>query len=543
MRIADYVAALNLDTRKAEGKLRKFDGEARRSSKQSVGLIAKNRAALASLAAVAIPAAVIGGLVALVRNASKLETALVGVQKTTGLTDIEINRLKLSIFKLGAELPVSINNLLEISKVAGQLGIVGAADIAKFTEAFAKLEIASDRTISGELGAQSFARFLANTDEAIKNADKVGSAFTLLGNESKLTEGQLLATALEISKIARTYKLSADEVLGLATTFTELSIQPEVARTVLTRFFRAVEVGVTDGKGLPELRKVTKLTTDEIRTLAKEDPAKIFIKFARGIQEARDAGKNINKELKALGLGGTIAATAISAVSAQADNLEKKIADSSRAYTENVALNEESALASKTFSAELTKLGNSFVNLGDAIAGTGLLSALSAIVSTTGDVITVLSHAIRLAKELFDINIIKTADEARSGLSENQLLAQRRTNIAAGKGLSITQIRELIARGGQAIESGEFVGELEKRGLFEGTDLGGLLREARAKKRAQQISDSASAINGVGLQGAQGAQTEVNISNDIKVEAPNPSQAGNEISRITQADIALGQGT
>src|SRR5210317_782277 len=72
------------------------------------------------------------GLTAALYAGATLEADMIGVAKTTGLASDEVKNLKDELLDFSTKNAVTISSLGEISKVAGQLKIKGAADIAKF---------------------------------------------------------------------------------------------------------------------------------------------------------------------------------------------------------------------------------------------------------------------------------------------------------------------------------------------------------------------------------------------------------------------------
>lgn len=558
-RIADYVADLELNTRGANRQLKGFD----RTAKDTAGVVAGRFGVVGStlnknLAAGAIVAGG-AGLIGLAKNAAALEEGFVGVQKTTDFTDDQINNLKRSLLDLGTQLPVNTSQLIEIAKVAGQLGLAdqGVAGIAKFTEAFAKLEIASDRTISGELGAQQFARFLENSGAGVESVEEIASAVTFLGNTSKLTEGQLLQTALEVSKVSRAFNLTAGDVLGLSTAFTELAVQPEVARTTTLRFFRAVEDASLAGKGLEELSKVTGLTAEQINDLRQTNPTEILTSFAKGIRTSRDNGVSLNKELKALGLNGTIVFSALSALASSTELVDQKVQGANKAIQENTALNNEVRRASQTFNAEVIKLSNSFVSLGDSLAGSGLIGFLSDVVSRLSEGVQVAGLLVRKFKEVGEFE--PTRSRGQEGFSQAEINRQatlsrniansinRNPDFGGGIQGLINNASPLLTGGG----AGAFIQRAEELGLLT-DDLRQQIRDLRlvtsganiaepelARIRARRFAELGIATN---PNAASGTNNNVQVQNDISVTSPNPQQAGNEVGRAVARDVALAVG-
>lgn len=541
-RVADYVADLELDTKRANTRLRSFDRDARDTGKQIAGRFGIVGTTLAKNLAVGGVVGAGVGLLALAKNAAALEEGFIGVQKTTDFTDDEINTLKRSLFELGSQVPVNIKQLIDIAKVAGQLGLgkEGVAGIKRFTEAFAKLEIASDRTVSGELGAQQFARFLDNSGAGIDKAEEIVSAFTALGNESKLTEGQLLKLAVELAKTSKTFGLTAQQVLGLSTTLIELGVQPEVARTSFVRFFRAVDTAKKTGENLKQLSKITGLTSKEFLNLQKTNPSKLIVAFAEGLSRADKEGVSFNKELKDLGLGGSEAFTVLTALASGSERLAEKIALANSAYRENTALNKEVTSASKSFNSQVKILNNNFSNLGDSLAGSGLIGLLSSMVSQLSEGVTISGQLVREFKEIGEFEPVRLIGQ--EGFSQAEINEQARKardlansisqNPNLGGGISGLIDRKAPILTGSGV--GAFVQRAEQLGIVSDENRG-RIRDLRA----EQFSNRQNGLNSSGSSGGN----NVEVKNNINIQSTDPVLAGQEVGRAVAQDVSLAVGT
>ena len=111
----------------------------------------------------------------------QFETGLVGVGKTTGISGNNLKQLGQSTIELSKSMRgISTKKLLELSGVAGQMGISDSKSILKFASTLAMLEKASD--IQGEEGASSIARMLKITGEGPLTVDRFASSLVGLGN-------------------------------------------------------------------------------------------------------------------------------------------------------------------------------------------------------------------------------------------------------------------------------------------------------------------------------------------------------------------------
>jgi len=555
---ADYTASIKLNANDGIRGLRNFDAAAKRTGDRAERRFDRLGDSIGSSLRSKISFAAVGaGLTALALNAAKLEQRFNGVRKTTGLTSDQINGLKENLLDFSQQVPVTVDNLGEIATVAGQLGIQGVNDISKFTRVFAQLQIASDNTISGELGAQQFARFLDLSGAGVDSASRIASAFTELGNTSKFTEGQLLSTALEVSKISRSFNISAESTLGLAAAFTELSIQPEVARSTVLRFFEAVNKASLDGEGIDELSSITGLTAERIDDLRKTKPEQLLAIFAKGMADAQEEGRSLTDELKELGLSGIVVNASLKALSQNSERLTEQTDKASKASAENTALAEEAAVAAGTLTAEWIKTKNSFVALGDSLASSGLLDFLK--------------QALRLVRQINESlgGLIERVPERIQQIANGQLVAPRgeaipNTPLQNARAEEFNARREseeevapqasqrTISSLAKEIAADIVRREAEARRNGEELDLSGEREELRRLIRGEISQDEFLTDNARNLQQDSRIVPEQTINNSTSNEttnnitvntevttADNPSQAANVIDNRTKSAIQL----
>ncbi len=374
--IAEYYASLKLDTSKALGAIQGFE--------RKIDSVGKKLEDVGGSLTKKVTLPIIGGFVAAIKGAGDLEAGMIGVQKTTGLANGEITNLKKSFLSFGGENAVSVGSLVETAKVAGQLGLESAAEIEKFTKTFAKLEIASDRTVQGELGATAFAKFIDLSGESIDAAEGIASSITALGNTSKTNEGRILSTSQQIVKSTARFGLGAANILGIATALDEVGVEAEVSGSTLQKFYNELDIATKSGSENQSLfAKTTGLSVDEIKKLQKTDPSKILLKFVDGLNKINKDGGDTASLLKDLRLGEIRTSGALQALAANSDKVANKMRLANEALIANTALNDEAKAANRGFNASMTRMGNSFLALGDAIGESGLLDAITGIIGKT----------------------------------------------------------------------------------------------------------------------------------------------------------------
>ena len=285
-----------------------------------------------------------------------VEQGFINVRKTTGLALKDIEK---SIFGISKRIPVSIQMLNEIAGAAGQLGVKGKQNIEKFTETFAKLQIASD--VKGEDGAKAIARILTVTGDGVKTIDKFSSALVDLGNNSAAGEAEILGIATAISTSTSMFKLGSANVLGISAALKSLGQKDQAAGTVLGRVFAAIDKSIrSGGRPLQQLIALTGKTQEELAKQFDTDSAGLFTELVASLASK---GKRGLEALENMGVKGDRVTRVMGTLIKNHGLLEKSMKRSNKAYEDNVALSIEVAEQSKSFNASMVAFRNAVTRL------------------------------------------------------------------------------------------------------------------------------------------------------------------------------------
>lgn len=179
---------------------------------------------------------------------SDQEAAFVGMTKTVEGTEAQYEALKQTALELSETTPMSYVDLMGIAQTGGNLG-VSIDDMEAFMTEYAKLQYATDQHIAGESGAQDVASFLNITEGGVSNIGAFSSAVVDLGNNFNATEDQILALGNRMASAAHLAGMSTPEILGMATAFRAVGINPEAGGSAAAKLIKqmqmAAEVGGT----------------------------------------------------------------------------------------------------------------------------------------------------------------------------------------------------------------------------------------------------------------------------------------------------------
>jgi TP901 family phage tail tape measure protein len=330
------------------------------------------------------------GIVSIVSIGKDFEEVLITIGKTTGLSGSKLDELGQEIVKISQKIPIATQDLAELAVVAGQLGIQGTAEIAKFTEIMGKLTLATD--IAGEEGAQDVARILTITGELEKNGtqniEKFGSVITELGNNFAATESQILSVAKQVSKGTAPFKLASEDVLAIGTAFKATGSEAASAGTAIQKTFSLIGTAVEKGgDSLTKFANAAGLSNEAFTELFRSDPTKAFEQLTTNLGKTSKTGGELSVILQSLGLGSDRVKKSLSPLITNYQVLSSAISQARKEAVTKNALDEETAAAQNSLASDITKLSNAWDKMAIQLFQE-LGPALRSIIQSTTEFVT-----------------------------------------------------------------------------------------------------------------------------------------------------------
>lgn len=297
----------------------------------------------------------------------QFERATVAVAKTADLNNAQLKEFRAEIQQLGSEIKgVSLDNLLEVAEVAGQMGIKGAKNLARFTEVMAQLQTAAP-SVQGDRGAQIVARILKLTKEGVEGVERFSDVLVELGNNSAAFEMEILEAAGAVSQSAAAFNLSSAAILGMATAAKELNFRDEIFGAAVARtLVQLQEAALQGSKGMKVLSEATGITQEQFRNLLNEKPEQAIIEFLKVLRSI----PNDASRLSFLELFNLQAEENQRVMGAAAQNIETFAGQIARAEAEAAkggARLKEYNRGADTQSATLAQLSNNWDLFGQAV--------------------------------------------------------------------------------------------------------------------------------------------------------------------------------
>ena len=350
-----------------------MDRRAERTSRSLRTLSRGLRGVLASLTAGL-------GIQQIVSTISNVEQGLVAIAKTTNATDAELAQLDSRFRQLASSTATPLTRLLELGSAAGQLGVRGTDNIAKFASTIAKLETATT-DVQGAEAALSLARLLNIAGEGVDTVDRLASVIVRLGNNFAATEGEIVNAATFIGQATAAFGVASSDVAALSAAIAATGQRAETAATSIGRSFIEIDRAVkSGGDSLARFAAISGTSVEEFATLFEQDSVGAFQQFLEGLGELVENGANVADVLESVGLRGVESVRAIGTLATRAEVLRQTLAEARDEVQRNTALQEEYERSTTTLQAAFGRLTNSvtllFVALGDSGLGRAIAQVL-----------------------------------------------------------------------------------------------------------------------------------------------------------------------
>ena len=298
------------------------------------------------------------------------------VRKTTGFTAEQVGRLSDNLTKLDTRTPVQ--NLMEISAAAGQLGLTSLEDVQGFTEAANMMLIALPEM--GQEAATEMMKIAIATGEVKKIQDqmrqgviegssasavameKIGSTIDRLRATTAASAPPIADFVKRVGAVGAQSGITVDQVAALGATVNSLGMGTEMAATVVSRMIPALKNHAFD------LAQAIGVTPDTIRNLV--DGGKGMEAILMILQHIKDQNLNADGIDKLLGIGGmgeimkeldqrgARAGIVFAGLSQNVDELRKNLITANDAYVEGTAIQDEYNKMNDTTAAKWERLKN-----------------------------------------------------------------------------------------------------------------------------------------------------------------------------------------
>ena len=326
---------------------------------------------------ITLPLAGLGTIVA--KSAIDFESAFTGVRKTVDATEEEYAALEEGIIRMSNKMPQSASDIAAVMEIAGQLGVRGTEDLLKFTDTMIRL--GDSTNMSSEEAATAIARIMNVMNTSMEDVDRFASTVVALGNSYATTESEIVEMANRMSAGGAIAGLTESQILALATAMSSVGINAEAGGTAMTQTFNAIEKAVANGSEKLELfAQVSGMSAEEFASAWENDPIVAIQSFIEGLGNIEENGGSAVLILDELGLTGIRQSDMLKSLAQAGDLLNNTLETANTAWSENVALTNESETRYGTLASKLQILWNNVKNLAISF-GNLLMPAIEKVTS------------------------------------------------------------------------------------------------------------------------------------------------------------------
>lgn len=388
----------------------------------------------------------LAGVVLSVKSAvnaySMFEDKLADVMKTTGLTKDQVVKLNDELKKIDTR--SSQEDLLNLARVAGKLGITAENDILGFVRAADQIRVALTEDLGGDV--EDSINQLGKLVDIFKLKDqfgieqsllKVGSAINSLGAAGTANEGYMVEFSKRVAGIAPGAGISIQNILGLGATLDELGQTAEVSGTV---FSQVISKMFTD---VPTYAKLAGMSVDDFNKILSQDANEAFIKVLEGAKSSGQGFGDMAASFQELGLDGTRATAVLGVLADNITKLREKQALSNKEFASGISLTNEFNVKNNTAQAELEKAKKKFAELAVEL-GKKLTPAYTAVISKARLMVEIISGLTDFfIKHGRAILIAITSIVAYTAATKIMVLWEARSNKEKGIGLALSKLQTI----------------------------------------------------------------------------------------------------
>lgn len=338
-----------------------------------------------------------------VKQAVDFEDAMADVAKTTGLSGKPLEALGSSILDMSKNTRTSIDDLVKIAEIGGQLGIA-EKDLLSFTKSADKFNIALGSDFSGgveeAVSQVGKIKLLFADTRGLNVSDsimKTGSAINELGAVGAGTSANITDFTLRLGALPDALKPSITNTLALGTFLEELGIDAQIGAGGMTNFL------LVAGKNISGFASQMKVSATEAKALLKQDPTEFSKRFASTFKGV--APEIMAQKLNDLGIGSQETIKVLGALGASTERLTELQNVANKSFTDGTSLSTEAAKKNDTMAAKMAKLRNNAKSLAITI-GNALLPVINSIVESVMPFINSMASWIQRNKAL-TVTIIK----------------------------------------------------------------------------------------------------------------------------------------
>lgn len=295
-------------------------------------------------------------------DAAMLDDVYSDVMKTTGLTHDEVQDLDVELMKLDTR--TSREQLLNLARDAGKLGIQGSADVLAFVRAADQIQVALGEDL-GEGAIKNLGKisdvFGYTKQMGIESSMlSIGSAINAVGQSSTASEAYLVDFTQRLAGIGAQTKISAADIIGFASGLDQSAMKVEMAATAFQTFLTKMYEDPAN------MAKYANMEVGKFTDLLKNDANTAVMTILRNLKD-QDGFAALVPIFKDMGVDGARATSVLAAMASNLDAITDAQSIANVEFEKATSLSNEFTTKNNNMQASLDKARKEFKNASIAL--------------------------------------------------------------------------------------------------------------------------------------------------------------------------------
>ena len=304
----------------------------------------------------------ITGIKRTVEAYAELEDKMSDVMKTTGLTREQVGWLNEEFKKIDTR--STKNELFELARVAGKLGITSREEVLGFVKASDKIVIALKKDLGGS--AEEAVNVIGKLVEVFELREKfgieealirVGSAINVLGMSSAANEQHIVSFTKRAAGVGKTSEITIPNILGIAAASDALALSTEVASTAYTQLMGRI------AKDTATFATIAGMKLEDFIEIYDKDANEAMLKVLEGLNKNADGFRGLANAMDGASMDGEKAISVISTLANKVDFVRQQQELATIAFDEGTSVIEEFNIKNENAQAILEKQRKNLRNI------------------------------------------------------------------------------------------------------------------------------------------------------------------------------------
>lgn len=301
-----------------------------------------------------------GAMTYAVTKSNEFEDAMIGVQKTTDITNAEMVEFSNTILDMSKQMPSTATEIAKTFEMGGQLGI-RKEELKEFSRTI--IDLTNSTNLLSEEGSADLAKFnnivKFTAKDGAEGYRRWGSAVTALGNNSATTEKDIVSMAMRLASAGKSAGMTSAQILSIAATLSSVGLEAEAGGSAMSKLIVKIQQAVETGENyLDDFAKIAGMKSEKFQKAFKEDAVSAIDAFIKGLKRQQDAGISVSETLEGMKIKEIRLTDTIRRLMNSGDLLNKTVEIGNKAWKENTALSNEANKKYETTSSKMKMMKN-----------------------------------------------------------------------------------------------------------------------------------------------------------------------------------------